>query len=80
MSTQNTHRKNISGVSSRPVVLIPDTAPYVLSMLQPDYDQDCKQLTQTQYKQKFCRIKLFEIELFDHLTVYKQVTDIYLNF
>ena len=24
-------------------------------------------------------IELFEIELFDHLTVYKQITDVWLN-
>ena len=27
-----------------------------------------------------CKIELFEIELFDHLTVYKQITGVYLNF
>ena len=34
---------------------------------------------QTECKEDVCRIKLFEIELFDHLTVCKQMTDVYLN-
>ena len=31
---------------------------------------------QTECKQMTCEIELFEIELFDHLTVYEKMTDV----